>query len=190
MASFHPIAEVGLIPAGHAAGARRRISSKTPCVRRENCSESWEMKSLYSVVYVSTASRPFSTADLKTLLARSRERNQQAGITGMLLYKSGCFLQAFEGGEQPVRVLHERISADPRHRNIVVLLNGPIAERAFSQWTMGFKQLTDADVETQLGFAEMLKMLIRHGRCSMDTSFAIKLLRSFTDQPSIEGKVV
>lgn len=73
--------------------------------------------------------------------------------------------------------------SDPRHRNIVVLLNGPIERRDFSDWTMGFKHLSDADVQGQPGFNEMLNMLLRHGRCSMDISFAIKLLRSFTEQP-------
>ena len=139
--------------------------------------------SLHSVVYVSIASQPFSTDELSHLLARSRERNEEVGITGMLLYKSGCFLQAFEGEETQVRVLHERIVGDSRHRNIVLLLNGPIEKRAFSAWSMGFKHLEEADVQSLPGFSEMLKMLVNHGRCSMDTSFAIKLLRSFIEQP-------
>ncbi|MEI9893361.1 MAG: BLUF domain-containing protein [Chthoniobacter sp.] len=139
---------------------------------------------LHSLVYVSTAVRPFSPEDLAALLAQSRERNQQAGITGMLLYKSGCFLQAFEGGTVEVRRLQLRIAADPRHRNVTILQNGPIEVRDFSDWTMGFKHLSDADVQKQPGFSEMLKMMLRHGRCSMDKSVAINLLRSFVEQPA------
>ncbi len=139
--------------------------------------------SLHSLVYVSTATHPFSADELAALLAQSRKRNQEAGITGMLLYKDGCFIQAFEGEKDAVRGLQLRIARDPRHRNIVVLMNGPIEEREFSAWTMGFKQLDDDDVQKQPGFSEMLKMLVHHGRCSMDTSFAIKLLRSFTGPP-------
>jgi hypothetical protein len=134
---------------------------------------------LHSVVYVSTATRPFSPAELNELLSLSRERNQASGITGMLLFKDGCFIQAFEGEKEAVRNLQLRIERDPRHHNIVVLMNGPIDQRDFSAWTMGFKHLSDDDVHRQPGFSEMLKMFIRQGRCSMDTSFAIKLLRSF-----------
>jgi hypothetical protein len=119
--------------------------------------------------------------ELATLLERSRERNREVGVTGMLLYKNGCFLQAFEGPATQVRILHERIARDPRHRNIVVLLDDPIPKRAFSHWTMGFKHLTDAHVQSQPGFSEMLKMLIQRGRCSMDSSTAIRLLQSFTE---------
>ena len=140
------------------------------------------MASLLSIVYVSTATKPFSTAELSTLLSRSRERNEATGITGMLFYKSGCFLQAFEGEESSVRDLLLRIQNDPRHRNIVLLQNSTIGEREFSSWSMGFKHLDEADVESQPGFNEMLKMLVRHGRCSMDIAFAIKLLRSFTKE--------
>ncbi len=102
----------------------------------------------------------------------------------MLLYKSGCFLQAFEGGTVEVRRLQLRIAADPRHRNVTILQNGPIEVRDFSDWTMGFKHLSDADVQKQPGFSEMLKMMLRHGRCSMDKSVAINLLRSFVEQPA------
>ena len=139
--------------------------------------------SLHSVVYISLAVRPFSPAELITLLTRSRARNERAGITGMLLYKSGCFLQAFEGEETDVRALHRRLTKDPRHRNIVMLMSGPITEREFSDWTMGFRHLDDGDVQSQPGFSELLKMFVHHGRCSMDTAHAIKLLRTFTGCP-------
>lgn len=136
---------------------------------------------LHLVVYVSIASRPFSGDELKALLAQSRERNREDGITGMLLYKDGCFIQAFEGGKDEVKKLHSRISRDPRHRSITILFEGATEQRQFSQWTMGFKELADADVQHQPGFSEMLKTMIKHGRCSVDTAFAIRLLRTFTE---------
>ena len=89
---------------------------------------------LRTIVYVSTAVRPFSSSDLFALLAQSGERNQQVGITGMLLHKSGCFLQALEGDEVEVRKVYQRIERDTRHRNIVVLLNEPIEHREFTEF--------------------------------------------------------
>ena len=140
------------------------------------------ISSLWSFVYVSIAVRPFSSEELAALLFKSRERNRRVGITGMLLYKDGCFMQAFEGEKAQVRMLHQRIVGDPRHRNMVVLSDGSVESRDFSDWTMGFKHLDDSDVQRQPGFSEMLKMLLRRGHCSMDISFAIKLLKSFTEQ--------
>jgi hypothetical protein len=141
------------------------------------------MPALHIIVYVSTASRPFSADDLVELLATSRAQNATVGITGMLLYKSGCFLQAFEGPPGVVHKLHRRIERDARHHNLVVLMDEAIDTREFSDWTMGFKNLEDEDVQHQPGFGEMMKMFQHHGRSSMDISFAIKLLRSFTTQP-------
>ncbi|MGB8169320.1 MAG: BLUF domain-containing protein [Chthoniobacteraceae bacterium] len=139
--------------------------------------------SIHSIVYVSTAVKPFSTEELAQLLDQSRERNQKRDITGMLLYKDGCFMQAFEGERGMVMGLHWRIERDPRHRNIVVLLDGPVLRREFPEWTMGFKNLGDEDIQLQPGFQEMSNSLTRGGQFSMDPSLAKRLLLSFTEQP-------
>lgn len=140
------------------------------------------MSTLYSVVYVSTAVRPFSQDDLAALLTKSRERNRAAGITGMLLYKDGCFIQAFEGEHDAATKLRERIRQDRRHQNIVMIFEGWIASRDFSDWSMGFKHLDYADVESYPDLGEMLDTLMRHGRFSMEPELAFKLLHSFTEQ--------
>jgi len=132
---------------------------------------------------VSTALRPFSTEELSTLLERSRKRNGQAGITGMLLYKDGCFMQAFEGPKGEVQRLHAQIEGDPRHRNLIVLLDGPIPRREFSHWTMGFKELDGDNLEQRSGFSDLLNTLSRNTGFSTDPSLAKRLLLSFTQQP-------
>lgn len=144
---------------------------------------------LHSIVYASVAFRSFSEEELAALLAHSRKRNRQIGVTGMLLYKSGCFLQAIEGEEKEVHRLYRSIENDPRHHHIVTLRDESIEERDFSDWTMGFKHPSDEDMLHQPGFSEMVKMMIHHGRCSMEKSLAIKLLRSFTGQQVESDKV-
>jgi hypothetical protein len=52
---------------------------------------------MYQIVYVSTVNQDFSAADLKKLLVRARMRNKEAGVTGMLVFYDGTFLQALEG---------------------------------------------------------------------------------------------
>jgi len=49
------------------------------------------------LVYVSSATELFSDTQLENLLLRSRQNNSTLGITGMLLYKDGNFMQCLEG---------------------------------------------------------------------------------------------
>ena len=52
---------------------------------------------LLQLVYLSTATRPMTPADLESLLAVSRARNAADSLTGMLLYADRQFMQALEG---------------------------------------------------------------------------------------------
>jgi Sensors of blue-light using FAD. len=48
---------------------------------------------MFFLVYVSSATRPFSREDLRVLLETCRKNNAELGVTGMLLYKDGNFMQ-------------------------------------------------------------------------------------------------
>jgi hypothetical protein len=49
------------------------------------------------LVYVSSAVKPFLSSELVDLLSKSHVYNTEVGITGMLLYKDGNFMQTIEG---------------------------------------------------------------------------------------------
>ena len=68
---------------------------------------------VFFLTYVSTAARELSKDDLNELLAQCRENNAKLGITGMLLYKDGNFMQVLEGEETVVRSIYAKISGDP-----------------------------------------------------------------------------
>lgn len=93
---------------------------------------------LHHLVYSSSAPVELSDAALAELLRGSRRRNQQQGITGILLYQHLQFLQVLEGPETAVRALYRRIARDQRHYSLTVLSDGPIAQRQFADWSMGF----------------------------------------------------
>ncbi len=76
------------------------------------------------LIYVSSEVAPFSAVELRDLLAKSRSKNAQLGITGMLLYRRGKFMQILEGEEDAVQTLYRKITHDPRHRRIVILFQG------------------------------------------------------------------
>lgn len=101
---------------------------------------------MLSMVYVSFATVPFSDADLDALLAKSRANNVRDGISGMLLYRDGDFLQLLEGPEDKVRAAFERIGRDNRHGRVMVLDESTIEAPAFGDWSMGFRRLKRGDV--------------------------------------------
>ncbi len=66
---------------------------------------------MFFLVCVSSATRPFSGEDLRALLETCRKNNAGSGVTGMLLYRDGKFMQVLEGDEGTVRALYEGIAA-------------------------------------------------------------------------------
>jgi hypothetical protein len=132
---------------------------------------------MFSLVYVSSAVQLFSQADLFDLLELSRQNNARLGVTGMLLYKSGNFIQALEGDEQTVRALESKIAKDPRHRGMFVLLQQHQATRAFPEWSMGFRDLTDPSTHPP-GFSEFMNVEFDHPSLR-EPSTAQRLLLSF-----------
>ncbi len=109
---------------------------------------------MLSMAYLSSAGVPFSEGDLAALLRSSRATNGRLGVTGMLLYRDGQFLQVLEGPADAVRERYARISADPRHRDVHRLLEDVITERQFPEWTMGYRTVTDMEADGIPGYAD------------------------------------
>jgi hypothetical protein len=80
-------------------------------------------------------------ADFATLLRDAQMRNINRNITGLLLHIDNKFVQYVEGPKESVLELVERILADPRHRQVEVLFEGPVKERLFHDWSMAFDDL-------------------------------------------------
>lgn len=70
------------------------------------------------------------------ILAVSRHKNAQAGVTGALLFTGSYFVQALEGQAAAVEATFDRICCDLRHSNIEVVECGPVLELAFGAWSM------------------------------------------------------
>lgn len=94
---------------------------------------------MFSLVYVSSATHLFTDQELIDLLKKSRANNQRQDITGLMLYKDGNFIQVLEGPEEAVLATFNKIALDPRHTGLVILSRQQIAERQFPDWAMGFR---------------------------------------------------
>jgi len=86
------------------------------------------------------ASRAMSTVDQEELLAilrKSKANNPDVGVTGVLCFSEGIFLQVLEGVRSAVNKLYNRIATDPRHTAVELLCYEEIGERKFAGWSMG-----------------------------------------------------
>jgi hypothetical protein len=98
---------------------------------------------MIQISYLSQASAPMSADQLLALLMQCRTNNVARGITGMLLYGNGTFLQVLEGDDAVVDRLVDTIAADPRHVGMQRLGRKTIERRQYADWSMGFERVTD-----------------------------------------------
>lgn len=134
---------------------------------------------MFFSVYVSSAVLPFSSSELVHLLDTSRRNNAALGVTGMLLYKDGNFMQVLEGDEATVRALYARIERDPRHRGLLTLLQGTSDEREFAEWSMAFRNLDAADAPGTPGYSEFLNTPLTSQEFAADPTRCQRLLSVF-----------
>lgn len=88
------------------------------------------------MVYTSVATSQMDQADVFTIVQTSVSNNMARDVTGFLIYGDGRFLQLIEGAEADLRTLLTALRSDPRHQDIKVVIDEPIAERRFSRWRM------------------------------------------------------
>jgi len=133
--------------------------------------------SLHAVIYASRFApiRFDSQADcVRDILRASLPNNRTSGVTGALLSCDGWFLQVLEGRRLDVEQTLRRIERDPSHCDIRRLHAGPIANRAFPQWSMCASTLSPTD-------AQIVAVLSKSGKftpATLDMPAALRLLLS------------
>ncbi|HSV54435.1 MAG TPA: BLUF domain-containing protein [Burkholderiaceae bacterium] len=108
---------------------------------------------LVRLLYASRAVDPSPDA-IEAILTQSRQHNPSCGITGILCYGAGIFLQAIEGGRMPVSALFGHIQKDVRHKDVALLHYEEIYERRFGGWTMGQVNLSKLNHSILLKYSE------------------------------------
>lgn len=97
------------------------------------------------LVYCSAASAGMNYGGLVEIMDHAQSRNVQRGITGILCYGSGQFLQALEGERGAVNALYHQIAVDTRHLECQLIDVTEIEQRAFPEWTMKVVNWEDGD---------------------------------------------
>jgi hypothetical protein len=105
---------------------------------------------LYEVLYVSTLAPDAPISVVAAIAGKARPANQERDITGLLIFDGMRFCQQLEGGQKGVLALLERIRHDARHINVEILHHGPLAERRFKHFSLGYTSADNDDALEQL----------------------------------------
>lgn len=96
---------------------------------------------MFHIVYVSSATRPFTEADAEEVLQDARAFNAEQGVTGLLVNTTaGGFLQVLEGEADAVEAAFRRAAASSRHEAVLRTPALAVPERVFPTWSMGFER--------------------------------------------------
>lgn len=104
---------------------------------------------LSSLVYESRAVVPLSEPDLDLLIHSAQARNRREGITGLLVYDEGRFLQWLEGPTDALGRVWKSISQDRRHAGISVLGQSTTTVRFFRDSAMALGKRRAEGIEGQ-----------------------------------------
>jgi hypothetical protein len=121
---------------------------------------------------------------IESILAQSRQFNPSTGITGILVYGGGIFLQAIEGGREAVSDLYGHIQKDARHKQVVLLHYEEISERRFGGWTMGQVDVSRVNTNILLKYSERAEL----DPYSVSGSVSLALLEELMATASIIGR--
>jgi len=97
------------------------------------------------LVYASRMITRQAPTDLVAIVDVARAQNAERGITGMLCFGEGRFLQCLEGPRESVNHTFQRICRDPRHDRVELLCVTEALTRTFSRWTMGWAKIPAGD---------------------------------------------
>ena len=109
---------------------------------------------LVRLMYASRAAEGLRADEVTSIARRSAAANATHGVTGVLCFSGAVFLQVLEGGRSQVSALYNRIVADKRHHDVVLLTYQEIAERRFAGWSMGQVNMKTLNPAVLLKYSE------------------------------------
>jgi len=136
---------------------------------------------LVRIVYVSALRSEVSRSELDTMLSTWRRQNAQHAITGFILVRGDSVFQVLEGFPDVVGALFTTISQDPRHHAVTKLIDEPIGQRSFGDWSMGQARMVSIELGALAPLRPFLDPAFRYWQCS--PSLAADLVGAFTTGP-------
>ena len=104
------------------------------------------------LVYQSRAGSTGMEPDqLEEILTVARRNNREAGLTGLLLYHEGDFLQVLEGASDKIDEVFGVIRNDDRHHLVNVVVDRVVPARSMGGMGDGFRTLRSRIPSTPWG---------------------------------------
>ncbi len=138
---------------------------------------------LWRLVYISQAVRSIPHAALVELVEHSRQRNDEIGVSGLLLCSGGNFMQVLEGEHLVVTSLYQKISRDPRHFEVRQLLSHGVERRLFGEWGMNLAETSGSlTMDRDAVEKRLVKLRLSNGDDAATAATALSLLEEFRSQ--------
>ena len=139
---------------------------------------------LVELLYCSVSIVPALTnIDLNHILAAARQRNLSQGITGMLFYYRGEFVQILEGEKESVENVYAKfIGPDSRHTALNKVCENTISHRSFNKWSMGFVGAAEIESRMPSSAVGILMSAIWESSKSKPLSFGLNAFVSIYNQ--------
>ena len=129
-----------------------------------------------------------ATKVLKDIVDVAKVRNKKCGITGVLFFQDGKFLQVIEGEESDLRDLMADLEKDVRHDNIDILVDTAVEMRGFNDWHMDSLALN----EGQKFEADMMKSLTKNFEKNLlpRSDTLVYFYKSLLSQPTYKTQIL
>ena len=135
---------------------------------------------MFQLVYMSSLVKD-EPEILAAILDSSERNNKRNNITGMMSYSDGNVMQVLEGEKETVLKTYQAVQLDLRHYDIFLLLEEEIATRIFASWSMGFRQISTADMQEFPLAANVFKVGPSEIALRVQPSDVLIILKSFAD---------
>lgn len=136
---------------------------------------------LARIAYASALRSEISRSELDAMLSAWRRKNAEHAVTGMVLVHRDSVFQVLEGFPDVVQALYATISHDLRHHSVAKLIDEPIVERSFGDWSMGHARLIRTDLAVLEPLRPFLDPAFRCWQC--DEPMARALITAFSTGP-------
>lgn len=115
---------------------------------------------IYNLIYISEIHQSDNhLLELNKIGYTSQKNNLKIGITGILIKIDHTFIQLLEGKKKQVILLYEKISLDPRHKNLSILISDFTKKRTCAKWNMAILNLDKKNILAQTEFKSGLEIL-------------------------------
>lgn len=134
---------------------------------------------LSHLLYISDAVGQMSGEELESIREVSARNNAEQGITGVLFYSAGHFVQLLEGDAEKIHKLFEKIAQDRRHERVRLLVLRPAEKRVFKDWNMGLLDLNVFDPAHHRDLEELVKLAEDSDDSTFGTPVEMEILSRF-----------